>query len=1759
MEDLTGERLAARENEIKSRLPWKGGIFLPTDKLSPEERVRGLERVLKLWENDWQEKYRHELRRLRDKHSNRPRCFIIGNGPSLNETNLDLLIDEATFGVNGIFLKFPETRFRPTFYVVDDHLVAEDQCDEINNLTEPVKLLPIYLGYCLREGPNTIFLNHQPRPSFPHGFDFSTDASKATYTGCTVTFTCMQLAFYFGFKEIYLVGVDHNYEIPKDAEQQNTYGTQILDMSCHDPNHFHPEYFGRGRRFHEPMVEKMEEAYKEALKVTRSKGVEILNATIGGKLEVFPRVDYHSLFDSSKKTTHPTAVPRGESGESGNSVRETNQAVSSGKGLSTTMKISVIVPIYNVERRLLEACLDSVVKQTVPREEYEIVLADDCSTEGDTIAVISEFTKAATNIKLVRHTENLGPNEARWSGVKAASGEYVLFIDGDDMLTRDAVETLRTKAQETAADLITAPAFRWSGGTKSYGDLPTRARPLPAEYVARLTAVFVEHSFAMWGQLFRRAILDDAVFDLPPHLLHEDLSTFARVLFKSRSVAHIHTPAYYYTINEAGLMADFTIDHVYGVFYAFDDWIENAKRHGLFEELSSVMAYGVERFVNHLAIRCVSSENLDDDDKIRMLSTINEKYRALPLRRTKPSLAGAELLEHLHVGGIAGRPPRVQEAIEQSFPKGVPPRPNSDTRLKHSLVPTEKARRLTNKIAFVCQGDYQLRTAATFARELRLRGHPCVIFEDSALASAGPRQLPAEENKMFRPTERIRIARPPYGPDWLSTARLVITFNDSSDDFREALEYRHRVGLPSACMVEGINDFLMVDFEGYRPLPYRRCDYVFLPGSDDKRYFSDRQTYIVGLPVIESLATKAPTFPKKPLAVLNVHFTHRVPEEERAQLIAKARNAFDASGYKWLMTKHPTDGAAFRHHPPSKPTQYQLIDRCSVFVSCSAAGILEALASGKPAIYFNPDTEGVEGSKSPLGAYVVATTEEELIRALHDVAKDIESGVDFRERAFPFLEWHAGYRPDGRSSTHRFAEAVTDILERDCGRYAEVADLLFERLHEQEPFQREGPGTILGDFDRRHKAQLPEEELVARCFAGGGSIMIAIGAELGDTLAIYLGKGWTVHTFEPDSNNRQRLLDTWPSCSRLIVNEDAVYHESGLQVPCPRSAQRPGGSRLFASTARNRRVGKVGTTTLRDYYRKAGLRHVDLLKVDVEGFDKFVLDGFPWESDRPEVILVQFEDAKTAPLGYSAHELADALIRRGYALYVSEWLPIVRHDVANDWSRLVRYSPALELGRTWGNMIGFLEDPGEDRLRPLVRQTLQFSARPSVEETPGAAPKDWSAPRPWYLRARRRLAEYVMRRHPRLAKMYRRLRDKGLLGYLKTHYPAIIAIGRFGKWSLATLKRTSLGISGISLIVIVGLYVAGALIEPLRWYVVGTATALLLLGGGLLALSYARSILDRFVSDQGRQISDMKRQISDIKRQTSDVKKAMHTSEATLAELKKEMSDSRDTLAKMNVGNFPLFQQLNRRLTNEDLKRFAGEWAPKLGLNLNFAAIGYMAHRICLAEDTCVGYLAGNIETMLLRVLVARSVMEPNLEVLEIGTLFGVGVAMIHESCRGLFSSMHFTVIDPLIGHIGRHDKSSLDPLTKTPATREMFIHNMQRMNIPESDYTIIEKLSTEDEAIEQASKRRYNLLIIDGDHSNFGVRHDFHNYRHLVKRGGYIIFDDYGNPRWPGLTDFVDKEVAGMPELEFVGTDVYTAVFRVIAPQEGVLACEQK
>ncbi len=225
------------------------------------------------------------------------RCFIIGNGPSLNKHDLSLIQDEYTFGVNSFYYKTRETGFRPFFYVVEDSSVMKENIEEIKNYHAPFKFFPTIYKSLHPKDPNTFFFKmnrgfyekSSPNYVVPR---FSTDATKELFCGQSVTYINLQLAFFMGFTEVYLIGMDFDYVIPKSHKRTG----DVLLSDTDDPNHFHKDYFGKGKTWKDPKLERVALNYKMAKLVYESVGRNVYNATVGGKLEVFDRVDYKNLF-----------------------------------------------------------------------------------------------------------------------------------------------------------------------------------------------------------------------------------------------------------------------------------------------------------------------------------------------------------------------------------------------------------------------------------------------------------------------------------------------------------------------------------------------------------------------------------------------------------------------------------------------------------------------------------------------------------------------------------------------------------------------------------------------------------------------------------------------------------------------------------------------------------------------------------------------------------------------------------------------------------------------------------------------------------------------------------------------------------------------------------------------------------------------------------------------------------------------------------------------------------------------------------------------------------------------------------------------------------------------------------------------------------------------------------------------------------------------------------------------------------------------
>jgi 6-hydroxymethylpterin diphosphokinase MptE-like len=221
------------------------------------------------------------LRAYRDRHRGE-RCFILGNGPSLGTMDLSPLESEVTFGLNRVYLLFERMGFPTTYLVSVNRHVIEQCADDIDRLP-----LPTFLSWhsrrFLADPSRAVFVRSIGRPHF------AVDPSIALWEGATVTYVALQLAYLMGFRQVILIGVDHSFATKGPAHQ-------LVTSEGDDPNHFDPSYFGKGFRWQLPDLETSEIAYRMARRAFEADDREVLDATVGGKLQVFPKISYDSLF-----------------------------------------------------------------------------------------------------------------------------------------------------------------------------------------------------------------------------------------------------------------------------------------------------------------------------------------------------------------------------------------------------------------------------------------------------------------------------------------------------------------------------------------------------------------------------------------------------------------------------------------------------------------------------------------------------------------------------------------------------------------------------------------------------------------------------------------------------------------------------------------------------------------------------------------------------------------------------------------------------------------------------------------------------------------------------------------------------------------------------------------------------------------------------------------------------------------------------------------------------------------------------------------------------------------------------------------------------------------------------------------------------------------------------------------------------------------------------------------------------------------------
>lgn len=303
---------------------------------------------------------------FKNKHKGE-RCYILGNGPGLNDIDLDGL-EGIVFGTNRLYL----SGYTPDYYVCINSLVLEQFQDDIDEL-DTIRFIRDAFA---RDGDMPLNVD-----SFTPIFG---NPEGSLWGGHTVTYACLQLAYYMGFGEVILLGIDFYYDqIPEENKEIVSEGDDV--------NHFHPDYFGKGIRWHTADIPRSELAYILAKRVFEQDGRQIVNCSTRTKLDVFPVLPLkHYLAEKP---------PR----------------------------VSALVSAYKSEEFYTD-CIKDLMQQTLwDKSELEIVvICQRGSWEHEQV-------KTSDIPLTVVVTKDLPSVFEAWNrGAKAAHGEYLTYANTDD-------------------------------------------------------------------------------------------------------------------------------------------------------------------------------------------------------------------------------------------------------------------------------------------------------------------------------------------------------------------------------------------------------------------------------------------------------------------------------------------------------------------------------------------------------------------------------------------------------------------------------------------------------------------------------------------------------------------------------------------------------------------------------------------------------------------------------------------------------------------------------------------------------------------------------------------------------------------------------------------------------------------------------------------------------------------------------------------------------------------------------------------------------------------------------------------------------------------------------------------------------------------------------------------------------------------------------------------------------------------------------
>ena len=255
------------------------------------------------------------------------------------------------------------------------------------------------------------------------------------------------------------------------------------------------------------------------------------------------------------------------------------------------MKLSIIVPVYNMEADgKLEFCMESLLAQTI--EDYEIIAVDDKSTDNSLEILRQYETQYPDKVKVIASPNNRRQGGAKNIGLRAATGEWLGFVDSDDWVTHDYYEKMLSKAEETGADIVGCYySIKYEHNYEVGKEIPSELKELegPMDETKYAKAILTPGSMVI--KIYKRSIFYDNGIWFPEYIFYEDNCASVLTMLHCKQFAYVDEPLYYYYQHSVSTVHHVSVEKCNNRLQAMEMLLAECYKRGFLEEYPEEMEY----------------------------------------------------------------------------------------------------------------------------------------------------------------------------------------------------------------------------------------------------------------------------------------------------------------------------------------------------------------------------------------------------------------------------------------------------------------------------------------------------------------------------------------------------------------------------------------------------------------------------------------------------------------------------------------------------------------------------------------------------------------------------------------------------------------------------------------------------------------------------------------------------------------------------------------------------------------------------------------------------------------------------------------------------------------------------------------------------------------------------------------------------------------------------------------------------------------